>query len=336
MDYSNIVMGGVLPKFSLEEAARVGQRYQANQLSLANQAKKNDLESMQADDAMDEATALRGYRTRMKAGDEEGASEELKGYPELDKKFRDAFDGMTPSQQKIAEKRGRAIGEVARDMLRYPENSLERTAAWNAAADDLYKRGMIDKSHHDQMIKGGYNKDIVQEAVSLGDWIENNTKGSGKTKLETAKIQAEIDKTEAETAKIKKGGGPEDKAVIAEDNRNYRAEVAEYGRNLREAQRNLEKYESGLLETGANTPEEVTALVAKKKKQLWDDLGDPPARGTTVSKSPSKVTGSGTAEDPYTGITSQEDFDRIPPGETFINPKDGKPYRKLTASQDHG
>lgn len=92
--------------------------------------------------------------------------------------------------------------------------------------------------------------------------------------------------------------------------------IAEAGKNRRAALKQLNDYIKG----NAPTPEEAAA----KKAEIFKDYGVDQPDTTQAQPVPAPMN----TQDNPASIKSQAEYDALPPGSVFINPKDGKLKRK--------
>lgn len=170
---SNTIALQVNPKlYDLASIDANVQSYKDNQLDLARKAQENDLYAAKAQDELGQTNALARARFKMqKGGSLEDAAGELKGYPDLQTKLYDAFDGMTPEQFGEARKRSRAFGQAAQYVSQFPVGSPQRGAAWNKSIDDLEAAGYIDADTAKLQRESGPNDLLIDQALTVDEYV---------------------------------------------------------------------------------------------------------------------------------------------------------------------
>ena len=174
------------------------------------------LTNAQNSNALAEQSALGDYRTAAEAGDP-NAADAFNGQPEHMKKLADAFGGMSPEEYMTAKEHGLAFGKAAQIVMSFPDGSKEQQKAWDQQTGELYKNGFIDKNQHDLMVSSGPNKEMLNEAMSVGEFVASHSgpkadvanarikdigiDNARADKIGTAKIEAKSADTEADNAR---------------------------------------------------------------------------------------------------------------------------------------
>ena len=180
-----IALHAKAPQISLADVMQEVQRSRENDLKLQGMERDNQLDAITKGQQIDEANALGRYRTRQGAKDP-AAIEELDAYPEQQKKLYEAFDGMSPQQYMDAGKKANAFGAAARRVSAFAEGSPQQAQVWAEEIDRLAKDGYIDPKSAEQWKAQGPNMAIINEALTIGDWVKGY---KGKNALEQARIE---------------------------------------------------------------------------------------------------------------------------------------------------
>ena len=180
-----IALHAKAPQVSLADVMQEVQRNRANEFKLQGMQREDQLDAITKGQQIDEANALGRYRTRQGQQDP-GALEELDAYPEEQKKLYDAFDGMSPQQYMEAGKKANAFGAAARRISAFAEGSPQQAQVWAEEIDRLAKDGFIDPKNAEQWKAQGPNMAIVNEALTIGDWVKGY---KGKNAVEQARVE---------------------------------------------------------------------------------------------------------------------------------------------------
>lgn len=302
-----------VPTFDLQQTLRGGQEVQAGELKL--QAARN---AAMLDDAntraeLGKTNALERYRFRREKG-MGGAEKELAGFPELQKQLDDAFSGMTPDEFAAAKERAFVFGEAARKVGMFSPGTPERAEMWDRVIRDLYDAGFLDKETAEASIRGGPNDLIIDQALTVEEYVKKHA-GPKREKVSTGKAgkadtsdgmgEAEegrrLRAIETRLSKMRDNGAPEDE-IAAEEKRLRKIYELEPTSTNRAKDRNTTQFD---LMTDPNAP------LVKGGKKTAPAAGKPGATRDNPAK-----------------ITSQADYDALPPGYYFINPADGAKMRK--------
>ncbi|MGE0853853.1 MAG: hypothetical protein AB7O44_30295 [Hyphomicrobiaceae bacterium] len=188
-------------------------------------------------------------------------------------------------------------------------NNQERIKQGWVRIQQQQETGKRDAARLKAQIEGGY--------YTKGQGVKG---GSGPTTAQSRnqelETRAKILRLIGEKAKSLGVADPEQEWREPEAFKAGRLELEEYAKSLYS--------EFGYDEKGMPLPDAPQPVPQPNEAQ-------PPAAATPPQKtvqSGGATTGMGSRSDPVTGITSKEQFDALPSGAWFINPADGKPYRK--------
>lgn len=306
------------PEFDYPGLAHAAQAYRRGEMS-------NELAGIKLNEARDESTALGNYRKSLQA-DDPNALDQLKTYPEIQQKIFDAFDGMTPKDYQAARKRASRFGEAARNITMFAPGSPEREAAWRDEIDKLEKEGDIDSATAERMRTSGSDDLIIHQALMVDEYVKQYAGKNAKGELDAAKLE----QTKARTEQIRQQMA-DDSADADTPDELTKARIAEIrARTLRGEGKAYLEIQKAVTERrkslGLNDPFNFTDDDARQKaeaelKQFEDDLK------TAIYKGEQAGTVEG-GPDEIARPASQAEFDALPVGAVFINPKDGKRYRK--------
>lgn len=187
------------PQIDLATIERNAQGARGREFDLQNAPARSELEGLKLKDEIGGQSALAGYRDAQAAG-EPDAINKLNAYPQVQKQVYDAFDGMKPEEYMFAKKKARAFGRAAQYVLSLPKDSPKRKQAWDESLGILQDEGFIDKNQHQRMIESGPSDLILQQALTVDDYVKQYAGKNSKTDeaeleaLKRDKIRAEIDK----------------------------------------------------------------------------------------------------------------------------------------------
>jgi hypothetical protein len=241
------------PQPDLATIERAAQGANARDFELRNAPQRSELEALKLQDEIGGQSALAGYRKQQVAGDP-NALDTLKGYPKVQKDMYEVFDGMKPEEYMFAKKKARLITRAAQYVQsiddKTPAGKQAKIEAWNDSLKVLREEQAIDDRQYKQMIAAGPSDLIIQQALTVDDFVKQYT---GKnSKVDEAEILAlRKDKIRAEIEKLKTPGAGKapasNSALVIAANR----ELAEWRKD------------------NGGTPEEVAA----KKAEIWQSYG---------------------------------------------------------------
>ncbi len=166
------------------------QQYQMNQERIKNAQMGNQLGALKLGQATDQIGAENSYRSAAAAGDP-NADQKLAGYPEMQKKVWDAFNGMSPKDYKAAKVKAERMGEAAKNVLMFKDGTPEQTQAWNDEIGKLAQDKIIPEEQAAGLIKSGPNPLIVEQALSVAEFAKNHDSRAvlSKTKADLAQTK---------------------------------------------------------------------------------------------------------------------------------------------------
>lgn len=286
-----IALHAKAPQISLADVMQEVQRSRQNDIKLQGMERENELDSITKGQQIDEANALGRYRTRQGAKDP-AAIEELDAYPEAQKKLYDAFDGMSPQQYMEAGKKANAFGAAARRVSAFAEGSPQQAQVWAEEIDRLAKDGFIDPKNAEQWKAQGPNMAIVNEALTIGDWVKGY---KGKNALEQARIE-EIKGRTANAEKKTEGQlgryrtqNEKDQSLIEDKGVDNERADEDLARKTKKTEADIAKAAKTKEADGLRVEKGISDLLNKKRKELQleeEDLTAPEDGKTDLNAAP--------------------------------------------------
>lgn len=351
------------------DASRIVDKVQQQQLraeQLENAQMDNQLSGMKLEEATGLHNAETQFRERSAAGDP-NADEALSGYPEMQKKIWDAFDGMSPKDYKAAKIKAMRFGEAARSVLMFPEGTPEQKQAWDVEIGKLAQDGLIPEDQAAALIKSGPNPLIIDQALTVEEFAKQHGP-KGRLDKQKAQTAAERERRILENTEADNERADENQEIARErlDLAREKADTAaeriratlkqkqtdSEGRSDREDEKlafNIEKevrqYRKDLkidddpdMET--DEPEKYKRLNDRAeafRARLLKQFGFTPdgrrtrkraLGGDKVEAAEGDTGGDGSSVQSAARPASKADYDALPSGAYFINPADGKLKRK--------
>lgn len=183
------------PQFSLADVERKAQEARMNDLRIHRMEQQQSLDDMKMRDAVAEGGALERYRSR-RGNNDPNAIKELDPYPELQEKLGKVFDGMSPEDFRATQEKAKAFGSAAKRVASFAEGSPQQAEAWVIEIDKLFKQGYIDEQSRDLWAKQGPNMAIINEAISVDDFVSSYTSADPVKAARIRKIQGDIGNAE--------------------------------------------------------------------------------------------------------------------------------------------
>lgn len=157
---------------------------------------RNALGALQLEEATGQFNAMKDYRTRLAAGDDD-AMEALTSYPEMQLKMTQTLDALDESERLAAVSRGKDVAEAARRVQSLPAGSEAQKEAWNTELDRLVSEGDISQEWADAN-RDTPSEEVLTSALRMGESLDEyiaRKDAEARKKLEDAK---EHPKTESD------------------------------------------------------------------------------------------------------------------------------------------
>lgn len=288
----NIALQSRTPMPDLAAITRAAQDANLMDYKLQNAPAQSELEGLQLQDEIGGQKALSGYRDAAGKGDP-NAIDKMAAYPKMQQDLYSAFDGMDAKSFAQAQKKARAFGKAAQHVKMFPDGSPQQEQAWGASAKVLKEAGYIDDKQFNMMIESGPSDLMIQQAMTVDQWVSQYTKKGDDKSPEMKKL--EVDKIRAEIEKINRTGADDESSALklklleaqidkinaqtesekTGDKKSTAAEMAEKGRNMRAARKEIGEFATKAMEF-ATTPEEIQAAqtqIAEKRAEIMDFYG---------------------------------------------------------------
>jgi len=202
----DIALQAKAPRSDVGEILEFGNKQARDRQTLEAGKMTNELNRMKLDEAGQQHKAMQQFRERSAQGDDEGASDAIAAYPELQEKLLfESWDGMGRKAFMKEQKRINLSAELARQVKNIPNGSPEKKAMWDYSMDKLAEEGMIDPLLAKHWQKMGPSDLLIDLALTQKQWVDKygETKKGGETQQDIELKKARIEEVKARTEKIR-------------------------------------------------------------------------------------------------------------------------------------
>lgn len=286
---------------------------------------RNELAGMSLAETKGQYDAIKGYREAAAGGDA-AALDKLKGYPELQLKFRQALEGLEDADLADAEQSLEAVARAAEVVKAAPPEM--RANVWNTQLDTLLDNGAITQEQYDEHYDNpsDFVLDQAIVAAQTADELRAEREAKKKTAIETAR---EYPTKESELSLSQK---MEIEQAIAD---RLKAVAGDFGFEDVAAQRKAEKRARLEVLASLGIEADLSAGPTKPKKKGAggaEPAGEEEPGGEAKAAGPPEIGASDNPADyprDNPANPTAENFDSLPVGAWYIDPGDGGLYQKV-------
>jgi hypothetical protein len=202
----DIALQAKAPRSDVGEILEFGNKQARDRQVLEAGKMTNEVNRMKLDEATQQHDAMQKFRELSAKGDDEGASDAISAYPELQEKLLfESWDGMGRKAFMKEQKRINLSAELARQVKNIPNGSPEKKAMWDYSMDKLAEEGMIDPLLAKHWQKMGPYDLLIDLALTQKQWVDKygETKKTAKSPEDIELKRAQIEEVKARTEKLR-------------------------------------------------------------------------------------------------------------------------------------